>query len=104
LDYWKKTSVIGVFIAMRWKVGSPYEGEDRRMLVGHTILTRFADFDYCGEKASAEFNDKNDKNNFFESVGALPPLTLEIADKLRKLNNESAFNLIADSAKQMKWK
>ncbi len=74
-----------------------------KIMVGHTILTRFADFDYCGEKASAEFNDKNDKNNFFESVGALPPLTLEIADKLRKLNNESAFNLIADSAKQTKW-
>ena len=34
MDYWKKTSVIGVFIAMRWKVGSPYEGEDRQMLVG----------------------------------------------------------------------
>jgi hypothetical protein len=74
-----------------------------KIMVGHTILTRFADFDYCGEKASAQFNDKNDKNNFFELVGALPPLTLEIADKLRKLNVESAFNLIADSAKQMKW-
>ena len=74
-----------------------------RIMVGHTILTRFADFDYCGEKAAVEFSDIEKRNKFFETVGALPPLTLKIADKLRKLNTESAFNLITDSARQAKW-
>ena len=74
-----------------------------KIMVGHTILTRFADFDYCGEKAAAEFSDIEKRNKFYEAVGALPPLTLEIADKLRKLNTELAFNLIADSARQAEW-
>ncbi len=74
-----------------------------RIMVGHTILTRFADFDYCGEKAEIEFSDTEMKNKFFESVGALPPLTVKIADKLRNLTTESAFTIIADSAKEAKW-
>ncbi|MCK5852426.1 hypothetical protein KAH27_05285, partial [bacterium] len=75
-----------------------------RIMVGHTILTRFADFDYCGEKAASEFSDNAMKNKFFEAVGALPPLTVEIADKLRNLTTESAFILIVGSAKQAEWK
>ena len=75
-----------------------------RIMVGHTILTRFADFDYCGEKAASQFSDTKKRKKFFEAVGALPPLTSEIADKLRNLTTESAFDLIADSARQAEWK
>ena len=71
---------------------------------GHSILAKFADTPYSGEKASAEFKTTADKNTFFENVGRLPPLTKDIAGKLEKNSIEISFAKIADSAKFGKWK
>jgi hypothetical protein len=71
---------------------------------GHSILAKFADTPYSGEKASAEFKTTADKNTFFENVGRLPPLTKHIAGKLEKNSIEISFAKIADSAKFGKWK
>lgn len=75
-----------------------------QIVVGHTILARFADYPYSGEAAFSDFgNDIHEKNKFFASVGALPPLTLRRAKKLSQMTKNKALNLIADSARKEKW-
>ncbi|MBU8901915.1 MAG: hypothetical protein KOO69_04175 [Victivallales bacterium] len=62
-----------------------------QIMVGHTILTKFANFPYCGTKASEKFSDIYEMNLFFEAVGALPPLSVDSAEKLRKMGTEKAL-------------
>jgi hypothetical protein len=62
-----------------------------RIMVGHTVLAKFADFPYCGEKASEKFPDIFAMNRFFEAVGALPPVTVDSAKKLSEMGTEKAL-------------
>lgn len=70
------------------------------ILVGHSVLANFADFPYDGEKAEAEFSDKKEMNQFFESVGALPPIDSQKADKLRQMGKSKAFDEIKKLAEK----
>lgn len=74
-----------------------------RIIVGHTVLGRFADFNYLGENAESEFGSLKNRNTFFASVGALPGITKVIADNLRNIGFDKAFGIISDSAKRGKW-
>lgn len=74
-----------------------------KIIVGHTLLGRFADFTYLGEKAESEFSNVKMRNSFFASVGALPPVNLEIAETLIEAGQKKSFNMIWDSAKNGKW-
>ena len=76
-----------------------------RILVGHALLARSADFPYLGDAAEAEFaGDIKRKNRFFEAVGALPPLGQAGSERLRELGPEQAFSEIQASAKSGRWK
>ena len=68
------------------------------IMVGHSILARFAEFPYAGEKACAEFADRAAMNNFFAAVGALPPLSAKLADDLREMGLEKAFAFFKTAA------
>lgn len=73
-----------------------------RIMVGHTLLLRFADFSYTG--AAAEFGkDARKKNDLFESVGRLPALTTEGADRLQEMGPEKALSCLRDSAGKGEW-
>jgi hypothetical protein len=61
------------------------------VMVGHSILARFANFPYAGEKACAEFANRAAMNDFFAAVGALPPISAKIANELREMGPEKAF-------------
>ena len=74
-----------------------------RICVGHTVLGRFADFTYVGEEAESEYPGLKERNSFFASVGALPPVNTRIAEALRAAGNGRAYSLICDSAKNGKW-
>ena len=74
-----------------------------RIIVGHTLLGRFADFSYLGEKAESEFTSLKKRNAFFASVGALPAVNLKIANALRETGIEKSYDKICDSAKQGNW-
>ncbi|WP_430813776.1 hypothetical protein [Carboxylicivirga sp. RSCT41] len=74
-----------------------------RIIVGHTLLARFADFTYLGEKAAQEFGSMKQRNAFFASVGALPAVQSKIANVLREAGEEKSFSIICDSAKQGEW-
>ncbi len=74
-----------------------------RIIAGHTLLGRFADFYYLGEKAESEFGILKKRNEFFATVGALPPVNVKIGNVLRDAGIKKAFDIICDSAKQGKW-
>jgi hypothetical protein len=74
-----------------------------RICVGHTVLGRFADFSYVGEKAESEYPRLKERNSFFASVGALPPVNTRIADSLRDAGTAGSFSLICESAKKGEW-
>lgn len=86
---------------------APYKDDfisGARVLVGHTLLNRFAGYSYTGPGAAAEFGrDVQSKNRFFESVGALPPLVSEKAAALVKKGQEKALACFRDSAKAGSW-
>ncbi len=75
-----------------------------RIIVGHTLLGRFADFCYLGEKAENEFSSLKLRNAFFASVGTLPAVDKKIANALREAGIEKSFDIICDSAKKGNWK
>lgn len=63
-----------------------------RIMVGHTLLLRYADYSYVGAKAKEEFTSTKDKNRFFERVGQMPPLTMTQAQQLLAMGPEKAFS------------
>lgn len=86
---------------------APYREDFLRganIMVGQTILARYAGFSYCGKSAAGLYGSNTDrKNNFFESVGRLPPLNSVLAGKLKEMGFEKAFQYLRDSAAQWKW-
>lgn len=75
-----------------------------RILVGHTMLARYAGYPYLGAAAEAEFgNDTARKNKFFEAVGALPPLGRAGAARFRDAGPEQALETIRASARAGHW-
>jgi len=84
----------------------PYKNiflEGARIITGHTILGRFADYSYTGEKAESEYPDLNKRNKFFASVGALPAVNIQTGNVLREAGHERSFSMICDSASKGKW-
>ena len=57
-----------------------------------------------GVEAQSEFgDDRKRKNDFFEAVGALPPLGASTAESLEERGIERAFSVIRDSVKAGNW-
>jgi len=76
-----------------------------KILVGHGIMARFAGISYAGDDAVGEFGgDRDTKNEFFASVGALEPVTLQRAAALRDMGMHKAFSAIRDSARAGVWR
>jgi len=71
-----------------------------RIMVGHTLLARYAGFSYIGEKAAAEFKDKREKNDFFEKAGALAPIGVEQAQELEAMGQERAYTWLQDMSER----
>jgi len=69
-----------------------------RILVGHSLLLRFAGVSYVGEWAQAEFQSVAAKNDFFESVGGLPPLGSRVARELEQSGRDAAWAWFRDAA------
>jgi hypothetical protein len=76
--------------------------EGARVMVGHTLLARYAGAPYLGKRAQAEFPRRKARNHFYAAVGALPPVTHDIADKFLDAGPEGAFTLLADAAAKAK--
>jgi hypothetical protein len=73
------------------------------VLVGHTLGGRFADYGYLSSAAEADFKGYPERNQFFAAVGALPPLTLAVADRLRDAGAEKARGIIHAAVRAGRW-
>ena len=62
-----------------------------RIMVGHTLLFRYAGLSYVGKQAAAEFSNTAARNAFFEAVGGLPPLDESKARHLEGVGPERAL-------------
>jgi len=75
-----------------------------RVLIGHAVLARFADFSYAGDRADAEFAaDTKARNRFFEAAGELPPVNAPVGAELREMGPDKALEIVRESAKRGKW-
>jgi hypothetical protein len=86
---------------------APHKGaiiQGAKILIGHAVLARFADYAYLGAGAEADFGpDIRKKNLFFESIGALPPLGITQATKLRDMGTVQALAALRTSALKGFW-
>lgn len=86
---------------------NPYKGlflEGARILIGHALLARFADFPYAGDAAEAEFKrDYRAMNKFFAAAGALPAVDAELSRRLREAGTQTAFEVLRASAQAGRW-
>lgn len=71
-----------------------------RIMVGHTILLRFANYSYIGEAAEADFPSVAKRNIFFEVVGMLPPLDIDHSKKLEDMGHQKALLWLRDKTKK----
>ena len=73
-----------------------------QIMAGHTILATYADMPYLGPRAEAIFADRAARNTFFAAVGALPPMTHELADRLLDAGPERALGMLGGLAAKRK--
>lgn len=64
------------------------------IMVGQTVLAKYAALPYCGKRAAAMFDTVADKNNFYAAVGALPPLTQKKAAEYFAAGTEQTLELL----------
>lgn len=75
-----------------------------QIMVGHTILLKYADFSYVDDKTNDYFSgDIKAQNVFFAGVGALPALTCDVSQKLEDAGTKKAFDIITESNLNGKW-
>lgn len=69
-----------------------------QIMVGHTTMSRFAEVSYMNHDCGVQ-----DKNLCLAAIGALPPVTRPLADKLRAMGPQRARAAIRDAAGVGHW-
>jgi hypothetical protein len=84
----------------------PYKAlflQGAHILVGHTIMARYAERPYGSRAAAEEWAYVPARNTFYAAVGALPPLGRVVADQLRQAGAEKALDRIRGAVKKGVW-
>ncbi|NQU41221.1 MAG: hypothetical protein HQ523_14825 [Lentisphaerae bacterium] len=68
-----------------------------RIMVGHTLLARYAAFPYTGGGAASEWSDRFARNRFFERVGGLTALSDRQSEYLIEMGPERALSWFRDT-------
>ena len=71
-----------------------------QVMIGHTLLARYAQAPYLGARAKADFPRFKARNRFYAAVGALPPIARESSDRLLDAGPDRAFTLLSDAARK----
>jgi hypothetical protein len=74
------------------------------IMVGHTRLLRYAGFSYTGSEAATAYPDIQRRNEFFRTVGALPPPSSAVRAKVAEMTPAQAFAFLADAARAGAWR
>ena len=69
------------------------------VLVGHTVLARYAAFPYCGADAAAQYPLRARRNEFFAAVGRLPPPDPDAAAELTAIGPDAALRRLHDAVR-----
>jgi len=72
--------------------------EGANIMVGHTVLARYANAPYTGERAAAEFSNLKERNAFYAAVGALKPITSIQAAELLAAGPDVAFEMLKEKS------
>ena len=75
--------------------------EGARIMVGHTLLARYAAFPYAGAAAVSEFPDVPTRNRFFDGVGGLSALSEAQDDLLTEMGPERALSWFRDTLNRL---
>jgi hypothetical protein len=67
-----------------------------QIMVGQTLLGRYAQAPYLSERIVSEYKDLSKRNAFFAQIGAAPALTETEAQKLLEAGPARAFGLLVD--------
>ena len=71
-----------------------------QVMVGHTVLARYANAPLLGARAKAEFKTTAERNAFYAKIGALPPLDQNLAEHLCDLGPDKAYAALVDEARK----
>ncbi|NLB56563.1 MAG: hypothetical protein GX811_12535 [Lentisphaerae bacterium] len=74
-----------------------------RIMVGHTLMSRFANYSYTGAAENEYAGKTADKNEFFARVGALPVFTRRLVEKISEKEPDQALSVFKDSAHAGSW-
>ena len=75
-----------------------------RVLVGQTLLARYAGLSYAGERARQSVGaDPAARNAFYAAAGALPPLTEAASRRMEEAGEERALAGIRDAVRTGRW-
>jgi hypothetical protein len=71
-----------------------------QLMVGQTLLGRYANAPYLSERITSEYKDLAKRNAFFAQIGAAPALTEADAKSLLDAGPVKAFGLLVDRSAQ----
>jgi len=71
-----------------------------RIMIGHSLLLRYAGMSYISAKANSEFAAPKAKNAFFEAVGRLPAMDSNRAKELEDTGQDKALAWFHDKVKE----
>lgn len=71
-----------------------------RIMVGHSLLLRYAGVSYAGPDAATTWPDLSTRNTAFDRIGASPALTGPEARELEAMGRAKAFDRLMDRAKE----
>ncbi len=68
-----------------------------QVMVGHSVMALVAGMPYLSAQAEAAFKTRKARNAFYAAIGALPPLTHEMADSLLDAGPETALARLSEA-------
>lgn len=68
-----------------------------QVFVGHTVMALVAQMPYLSAQAEAAFKTRKERNAFYAAIGALPPLTHEMADNLLDAGPDAALARLTEA-------
>lgn len=74
-----------------------------QVMVGHTLLRRYADLGLVDVECRSIFRSRKERNDFFAMVGALPPPSANVRKTLLSIGHEKAFDKICAAVSKKHW-
>ncbi len=74
-----------------------------QVMVGHTLLCRYADLALVDTECKSLFRSRKERNDFFAAVGALPCPSATVRRTMLEIGPEKAFDKICNAISKKHW-